>query len=81
MFLFRVSMNPWKDWKAKLERAHFFKVQPDKGQLISKWFFEVVDFLQKMNENNSHTSKNEFIRSFFGGNRPLQKTFSKSTDL
>ena len=40
-----------------------------KGQLISKWFFEVVDFLQKTNENNSHSSKNEFIRSFFGGNR------------
>ena len=40
-----------------------------KGQLISKWFFEVVDFLQKTNENTSHSSKNEFIRSFFGGNR------------
>ena len=40
-----------------------------KGQLISKWFFEVVDFLQKTNENNLHSSKNEFIRSFFGGNR------------
>ena len=40
-----------------------------KGHLISKWFFEVVDFLQKTNENTSHTSKNEFIRSFFGGNR------------
>ena len=26
-----------------------------KGQLIWKWFFEVVDFLQKTNENNSHT--------------------------
>ena len=40
-----------------------------KGQLISKCFFEVVDFLQKMNENKSHTNKNEFIHSFFGGNR------------
>ena len=36
-----------------------------KGQLISKWFFGVIDFLQKTNKNNSHTSKNEFIRSFF----------------
>ena len=23
-------MNPWKDWKAKLERAHFFKVRSDR---------------------------------------------------
>ena len=37
-----------------------------KGQLISKRFFEVIDFLQKMNENSSHSSKNEFIRVFFG---------------
>ena len=36
-----------------------------KGQLISKRFFEVDDFLQKMNENNLHSSKNEFIHSFF----------------
>jgi len=26
LFLFGVPMNPWKDWRAKLERAHFFKV-------------------------------------------------------
>ena len=37
-----------------------------KGHLISEWFFEVVDFLQKTNKNTSHTSKNEFICSFFG---------------
>ena len=40
-----------------------------KGQLISKWFFGVFNFLQKTNENKSHCSKVEFIRSFFGGNR------------
>ena len=39
-----------------------------KGQLISKRFFGVVDFLQKTNKNMSYSSKNEFIRSFFGGN-------------
>ena len=60
---------------AKAEFAQvstFFHEQiffPDKGQLISKWFFGVVDFLKKTNENKSHSSKNEFIRSFFGGNR------------
>ena len=46
-----------------------------KGQLISKRFFEVLDFLQKTNENNSHSSKNAFIHSFFGGNRWPQKHF------
>ena len=46
-----------------------------KGQFISKWFFEVVDFLQKTNENNSHSSRNEFISSFFGGNQWPQKPF------
>ena len=40
-----------------------------KGQLISKRNFGVIDFLQKTNENTSHTSINELIRSFFGGNR------------
>ena len=46
-----------------------FNYVNSKGQLISKRFFEVVDFLRKMNKNKSHTSKNEFFRSFFGGNR------------
>ena len=44
-----------------------------KGQLISKWFFGVVDFLQKKNRKQVdlryHSSKVEFVRSFFGGNR------------
>ena len=29
-FLFGVPMNPSTDWKAKLERAHFLKVQSDR---------------------------------------------------
>ena len=37
--------------------------------LAIMFLHEVDDFLQKTNENNSHSSKNEFIRSFFGGNR------------
>ena len=37
-----------------------------KGQIISKRFFSGRGFAQKTNENTSHTSKNEFIRSFFG---------------
>ena len=37
-----------------------------KGQIISKRFFSGQGFFQKRNENMSHTSKNEFIHSFFG---------------
>ena len=37
-----------------------------KGQLISKCLFGGFNFFQKMNKNTSHSSKNEFIRSFFG---------------
>ena len=32
-----------------------------KGQLISKFFFGVFNFLQKTNENKSHISKIEFV--------------------
>ena len=37
-----------------------------KGQIISKCLFGVFNFFQKMNENTSYSSKNEFIHSFFG---------------
>jgi len=37
-----------------------------KGQLISKANQSKRGFAQKTNENTSHSSKNEFIRSFFG---------------
>ena len=50
-----------------------------KGQIISKRFFCVLNFLQK-NERKQvdmryHSSKVEFLRSFFGGNRRHQKPF------
>ena len=37
-----------------------------KGQIISKCLFGVFNFFQKTNKNKSHSSKNEFVRSFFG---------------
>ena len=46
-----------------------------KGQLISKCIFGVLNFLQKTNKNKSHSSKIEFIRSFFGENVDLKKSF------
>ena len=46
-----------------------------KGQLISKCLFGVFTFFQKTNENKSTSSKVEFVRSFFGRNVGLKKSF------
>ena len=46
-----------------------------KGQLISKCLFYVFTFFQKTNENKSTISKVEFVRSFFGRNVGLKKSF------
>ena len=37
--------------------------------------FGVFNFLQKKNKNKSHSSKLEFVCSFFGGNIGLKKSF------
>ena len=37
-----------------------------KGQLILKCLFGVFNFFQKTDKNTSHSSENEFTRSFFG---------------
>ena len=59
--------------KARMNSTFPFAVA--KGQLISKCLFDVFNFLQKTNENESHSSKSEFVRSFFGGNFRLEKSF------
>ena len=46
-----------------------------KGQLISKWFFGVIDFLQKMNEQIRLTTMTTCFRSFFGRHPRHQKSF------
>ena len=46
-----------------------------KGQLISKRLFGVFNFLQKTNKNKFHSSKIEFVCSFFEGNVGLKKSF------
>ena len=46
-----------------------------KGQLISKCLFGVFTFFQKTNENKSTSSKVKFVRSFFGRNIGLKKSF------
>ena len=46
-----------------------------KGQIISKCLFGVLNFFQKMNENTSHCSKNELIRSFFGSTHGMTICF------
>ena len=62
----------WPIWYCTiiLVRGCYTRMKPDfesiKGQLISKYIFDVFNFFQKTNENTSHSSKNEFICSFFG---------------
>ena len=46
-----------------------------KGQLISKTNLSSHGFFQKTNENMLHSSKNEFICSFFGRNHGLTICF------
>ena len=50
-------------------------IQETKGQLISNCLFVVFTFFQKTNENKSTRSKVEFVRSFFGRNLGLEKSF------
>ena len=45
------------------------------GQLISKCLFGVFTFFQKTNKIESASSKVEFVRSFFGSNAGLKKSF------
>ena len=51
-----------------------------KGQIISDGFFGVFNFF-KMNKNTSHSSRNEFICSFFWKKSQLDNLLSKLTDL
>jgi hypothetical protein len=46
-----------------------------KGQLMSKCLFGDFNFFQKTNENTSHSSKSEFVHSFFGRIRGYKKLF------
>ena len=51
------------------------KIDKPKVHLISKSLLGVFTFLKKMNENKSPSSKVEFVRSFFGRNIGLKKSF------
>ena len=46
-----------------------------KGQIISKRLFRILEFSQKTNEQIRRSSKNEFVRLFFGRIRGYQKSF------
>ena len=50
-------------------------VKTTRGRLILKCFFDVFIFFQKTNENKLTSSKVEFVRSFFGRNVGLKKSF------
>ena len=53
----------------------------DKGQTISKGLFDILEFSQKTNERIRFSSKNEFVRLFFGRIREYQKVLSKLSVL
>ena len=46
----------WRRWHAAPRRS-LLPAATAKGQLISKWFFGVADFLQETNENKSHKAR------------------------
>ena len=46
-----------------------------KGQIISKGLLGILEFSQKTNEQIRRSSKNEFVRLFFGRIRGYQKSF------
>ena len=45
--MFRVPINPKKDWKAKLERPHFLKVRPGKITVSLSLGRDEIFLLQK----------------------------------
>ena len=58
-----------------IQEIDYFKRKTAEGQLISKSLFGVFTFFQKTNEIKSTSSKVEFLRSFFGRNVGLKKSF------
>ena len=58
---FQILSKNYEDLTCFVQKLGGFK-----GHIISKCLFGVFNFFQKTNENTSHSSKNEFIRSFFG---------------
>ena len=58
---FQILSKNYEDLTCFVQKLGGFK-----GQIISKCLFGVFNFFQKTNENTSHISKNELIRSFFG---------------
>ena len=60
--LWNIGILHYKQAKLRKDMQHSVL----KGQIISKRFFPGRGFFQKTNENTSHSSKNEFICSFFG---------------
>ena len=59
-FLFRVPMNPQKDWKAKLKRAHFFKVRSDRITVCINSLFSVGAPTKKICGNER--KKNAYLK-------------------
>ena len=64
------SIHFWNKWWPYWKQ--YFDI---KGQIIFKGLFGVLEFSQKTNERIRRSSKNEFVRSFFGRIWGYQKSF------
>ena len=54
---------------------YFGHMVQQRGQIISKGLFGVLEFFQKTNKQICRSSKNEFVCLFFGRIRGYQKSF------
>ena len=61
IFLFRVSMNLYKDWKAKLERAHFFKIRSDRITVCDSIFVDPFMLFSELSPHKSSYHKSSYI--------------------
>ena len=63
-FGYRLTVRFFIKFVSRVDSPNMYR--PTKGQITLKSFFSGRGFSQKTNGNTSHTSKNEFICSFFG---------------
>ena len=64
-YMINLEFNSWLYRDVCFNELELEMLNRIKGQKISKRFFSGRGFAKTTNENTSHASKNEFIRSFF----------------
>ena len=79
-FVPMVYDRTFEEWPSRAQPFELYltflaELSSTKGQIISKGLFGVLKFSQKTNEWIRRSSKNEFVRSFFGRIREHQTSF------